>query len=204
MNHQEATTQSYEYLEEVGLVRQARSRIQTLSNGQQQKIHLGLTFIADPELLILDEPTRGFDPVNQGLFREYLQRHLQRGATLLLVTNQMHEVEELTENVLFLRKGRRFFFGSKLSAKAKLGERCTEVTYTGQLPPSIDAWNVDVREPGRLVLRQTHGLQEANRLLDSLLDAGVNVTDFSTRMANFDEIFKDIYNDSAMTDSLVA
>lgn len=203
LNHQEATARSYEYLEEVGLVGQARSRIQTLSNGQQQKIHLGLTFIGDPDLLVLDEPTRGFDPVNQGLFRDCLQGHIQRGATLLLVTNQMHEVEELTKNVLFLRKGHRFFCGSNLAAREQLGERTTEVIYTGQLP-NVDAWNVHIREPGRAVLKQTHGLSEANQLLDFLLGAGVQVTDFNSRTANFDEIFMSIYEDSATMNSLVA
>ncbi|MFK0009251.1 ABC transporter ATP-binding protein [Paenarthrobacter sp. NPDC090520] len=204
LNHKDASTRSYEYLEEVGLMRQARSRIQTLSNGQQQKVHLGLTFIADPDLLVLDEPTRGFDPVNQGLFRDHLQRHLQRGATLLLVTNQMHEVEELTKKVLFLRKGRLHFFGQNHSAKEHLGRRTTEVTYTGQLPKDIERWNLNVREPGKAVMEQEHGLHDANRLLAGLLAAGVEVTDFNSRLANFEEIFMSIYGDSAATGSLVA
>ncbi|MCD4853443.1 ABC transporter ATP-binding protein [Arthrobacter sp. AK01] len=202
LTHHDASSQAYEYLDDVGLAPHARSPIQTLSNGQQQKIHLGITFVGNPDLLVLDEPTRGFDPVNQAIFKTYLERHLLRGATLILVTNQMHEVEELTNNVLFLRKGKQHFAGEVEEAKQKLGGRRTALSYTGVLPPHASEWNVEMPENGTLLLDSRHEIDSANQLLGRLLNSGVKVTDFSTRLSSLDEIFVGVYGDSAQLGSL--
>lgn len=196
LSHSDATSQAYDYLDDVALTEQARVPIQTLSNGQQQKIHLGVTFIGNPDLLVLDEPTRGFDPINQAIFKTYLQRQLREGTTLILVTNQMHEVEELTDHVLFLRNGDQHFVGEVEDARQKLGGRRTVLTYTGELPAKAQQWELKALEKGTVLMDSQHELRSANQMLQQLLSAGVNVTDFNTRLSSLDEIFVGVYGES--------
>jgi len=202
LSYREATIQAYDYLDDVALTAQARSPIQTLSNGQQQKIHLGVTFIGNPKLLVLDEPTRGFDPINQAIFKTHLQRQLREGTTLILVTNQMHEVEELTDNVLFLRKGNQHFAGELENAKQMLGGRRTVLTYTGELPESARKWNIDVQATGVAVMDSPHEVGSAKELLGQLVSDGVKITDFSTRLSSMDEIFVAVYGESGQFGNL--
>ena len=68
------------------------TRLDKLSGGQQQKIQLGVTIMGDPELLIMDEPAKGFDPVNRRLLMNIIEEQRKAGATIIYVTHQMEEV----------------------------------------------------------------------------------------------------------------
>jgi ABC-2 type transport system ATP-binding protein len=118
----EAKHWALEYLERVGLMEHATTRLDKLSGGQQQKVQLGITIINDPELLILDEPTKGFDPVNRRLLMEIIHEHQQRGATVVMITHQMDAVERLCDRVLLLKDGRAAAYGSIAAVKKRFGE----------------------------------------------------------------------------------
>lgn len=100
------------YLERVGLADKAKIRLDKLSGGQQQKVQLGITIMADPELLILDEPTKGFDPVNRRLLMTIIEDHQKKGATVVLVTHQMEEVERLCDRIILLKDGNAAAYGT--------------------------------------------------------------------------------------------
>src|SRR5665811_2169289 len=74
LSRQKAVSWSHAYLDRVSLADKATTRVDKLSGGQQQKIQLGVTVMNDPELLILDEPTQGFDPVNRRLLMDIIER----------------------------------------------------------------------------------------------------------------------------------
>lgn len=101
-----ARAQSRAFLERVQLSDKAMTRLDKLSGGQQQKVQLGITILGDPELLILDEPTKGFDPVNRRLLMKIIEEHQARGATVVFVTHQMEEVERLCDRIILLRDGK--------------------------------------------------------------------------------------------------
>lgn len=196
-----ADNQAHEYLGEMGLGSLAFTQIQALSNGQQQKVHLGITFMGNPDLLVLDEPTRGFDPVNKAAFNKYVAERTSRGATLILVTHQMQEVEDLTERILFLDNGAQHYWGSVHDAKSDLGETQTEFTYLGDLPSVISDWPLELRVRGRAALihaDSTDGLPE--RLLSDLMNAGVRLTGFQTRSSTLDEVFVRTYGESVQVE----
>ena len=86
---------SKKYLKRVGLEEKANERIEKLSGGQQQKVQLGVTIMGDPQLLILDEPTKGFDPMNRRLLMEIIEEHHKKGAAIIMITHYMDEVEKL-------------------------------------------------------------------------------------------------------------
>ena len=103
---------SLRYLNQVGLREYAKTRIDKLSQGQQQKIQLGITIMNQPDLLILDEPTKGFDPVNRKLLMDIIDDLHRRGCTIILITHYMDEVERLCDDILLLKNGVARAFGS--------------------------------------------------------------------------------------------
>jgi len=117
----DAKTKAENYLRRVKLIDMATVRIDKLSGGQQQKIQLGITIMDDPELLILDEPTKGFDPVNRRLLMDIVQEHRQAGATVIFVTHQMEEVEQLCDRIILLKDGTARAYGKIEDVKREFG-----------------------------------------------------------------------------------
>ena len=112
LSRSEARSKSLAFLERVGLADKAKTRLDKLSGGQQQKVQLGITIINDPELIILDEPTKGFDPVNRRLLMEIIEEHQAKGATVVMITHQMDEVERLCDRILLLKDGVAHAYGT--------------------------------------------------------------------------------------------
>lgn len=103
---------SLSFLERVGLTDKVDTKIGKLSGGQQQKIQLGVTIMNDPEILILDEPTKGFDPINRRLLMNIVEEKNKAGATIVFVTHQMEEVEKLCDRLILLKDGVSQAYGS--------------------------------------------------------------------------------------------
>jgi ABC transporter related protein len=96
---------SLKFLKRVGIFDKADERIEKLSTGQQQKVQLGITIMNQPELLILDEPTKGFDPVNRKLLMDIIDELHEKGTTIILITHYMDEVERLCDSAVLLKDG---------------------------------------------------------------------------------------------------
>lgn len=123
LEKEKAIERSLKYLQRVGLEDKARTRLDKLSGGQQQKVQLGITIIDNPELLILDEPTKGFDPVNRRLLMEIIEEHQEKGATVVMITHQMEEVERLCDRILLLKNGRARAYGTVASVKKSFKDK---------------------------------------------------------------------------------
>ncbi|PID98751.1 ABC transporter ATP-binding protein [Candidatus Saccharibacteria bacterium] len=117
----DARQRAMDYLERVDLADKANIKLHKLSSGQQQKVQLGVTIIDDPELLILDEPTKGFDPVNRRLLMNIIEEHQQKGATVVFVTHQMEEVEQLCDRIILLKNGHAAAYGTVADVKKAHG-----------------------------------------------------------------------------------
>lgn len=124
------------YLKRVGLEDKANERIDKLSGGQQQKIQLGITIMGDPKLLILDEPTKGFDPMNRRLLMEIIEEHHKKGAAIIMITHYMDEVEKLCDRALLLKDGVARAYGTipeiKKEFKGKSLEQVFVDVYGGE------------------------------------------------------------------------
>lgn len=114
-----ARSWSIKYLKRVGLGEHAKTRIDKLSQGQQQKIQLGITIMNKPQLLILDEPTKGFDPVNRKLLMDIIDEMHQKGCTIILITHYMDEVERLCDRILLLKDGKACAYGKVMDVRRK-------------------------------------------------------------------------------------
>lgn len=119
MSRAAAKERAIKYLERVKLTDKISTSLDKLSGGQQQKIQLGITIMDDPELLILDEPTKGFDPVNRRLLMDIIEEHREAGATVIFVTHQMEEVERLCDRIILLKDGKAHAYGTIAEVKKK-------------------------------------------------------------------------------------
>lgn len=121
MAREDARRVALAFLKRVKLDDKANTRLDKLSGGQQQKVQLGITIMDDPELLILDEPTKGFDPVNRKLLMDIIEDHQKKGATVVMVTHQMEEVEQLCDRVILLKNGKAHAYGTVKEVRKKFG-----------------------------------------------------------------------------------
>ncbi len=100
------------YLRRVKLEDKANTKLEKLSGGQQQKIQLGVTIMNNPKLLILDEPTKGFDPINRRLLMEIIEELHKKGTAVILITHYMEEVEKLCDRAILLKDGVAHAYGT--------------------------------------------------------------------------------------------
>ncbi|MBT2503568.1 ABC transporter ATP-binding protein [Curtobacterium sp. ISL-83] len=198
-----ATGWSMDYLARVGLADRAKLRIDKLSGGQQQKVQLGITIMDRPRLLILDEPTKGLDPVNRRLLLDLVDERKADGATVVLVTHHMDEVERLCDRILLLKDGGAAAYGTVAEVQDAFGGAVAKVSLSGAVPPS-DRYRL-ARHEGHVayLVPRPDAAADGSDILAELVTAGVHVTGFEMRRIPLDEIFVQLYGHDAGTDAPV-
>jgi ABC-2 type transport system ATP-binding protein len=184
---------SKDYLERVGIGDKGDERMDRLSGGEQQKIQLGVTIMNNPSLLILDEPTKSFDPVNRRLLMDILEDLSQKGTTTVLVTHQMDEVERLCDRVVLLKDGKRRLYGTVDEVKNEFGSKYISVRFKGDLPEHPSLYRITKRQGQTAELVMATGAT-TGEIFNSLAGhAKLTVTKFEEQQASLDDIFVAIY-----------
>lgn len=194
MSHSAAKTWSLEYLRRVELDDKATTRLDKLSGGQQQKVQLGITIMNDPTLLILDEPTKGFDPVNRRLLMDIIEEHQQKGATVIFVTHQMEEVERLCDRILLLKDGEASLYGTISEVKSQFGKQELEVVSAKAIPPHPELYSIQHKEGNTTTLKPKTDLLTIQKALTS---ADIEYSKFELRQPSLDDIFLQVYGAKA-------
>lgn len=194
----EATAWSMDYLARVGLADRAKLRVDKLSGGQQQKVQLGITIMDRPRLLILDEPTKGLDPVNRRLLLDLVDERKADGATVILVTHHMDEVERLCDRILLLKDGTAAAYGSIPDVQDAFGGAVARVGLDGPVPRS-PLYKL-ARHEGHVayLVPTSAAAPDGADILAALVSDGVRVTAFEMRRIPLDEIFVQVYGHDAL------
>ena len=166
-------------------------RVEELSKGNQQKIQFIAAILHDPEVLIMDEPFTGLDPVNVRLLKEAFIEMRERGKTLIFSTHQMETVEELCESIAIIDLGRVIVSGAVRDVKRAMGRQVVRLSIEG----NGVAWLDDL--PGVDVSAQREDYVElrvpADRdpetILRAALDRGDRVLRFEIAEPSLEEIF---------------
>jgi len=104
----------------------ARRPLRVLSGGTRQKVNAAIAFLFSPEILILDEPTVGLDPLSAIVFKDKVKKERDNGRTVILTSHLASEVEQLADKIVYMIDGRPYFDGSIIDLKEKTGERKLE------------------------------------------------------------------------------
>lgn len=123
-----AKRRGLDLLERFDLADRAKSDVGEMSKGMAQKVQLATALVNEPELLMLDEPFSGLDPVNQTLLEDEILRASRRGAAVIFSTHVMQHAERLCDRLLLLKKGRKRFEGTLAEARGQLPARLTAVS----------------------------------------------------------------------------
>ncbi len=107
----EAKKRSMGYLERLDLAEFAKKKVSELSKGMQQKVQFAITVLHEPDLIIVDEPFSGLDPVNTRIIEDLLQEMKRRGVAVVMSTHQMYQVEEMADRLLMISKGSQKLYG---------------------------------------------------------------------------------------------
>jgi Cu-processing system ATP-binding protein len=114
--------QDQELMDAFALSNELHKPLRTLSGGNRQKVSAVLAFLFDPQVLILDEPTAGLDPVASSVLKDKIQQEKEAGKTFVLTSHIMSEVEELADTIAYLHEGRIQFMGSIKELKQSVGQ----------------------------------------------------------------------------------
>ena len=159
--------------------------MRALSHGNRQKVQLIAAFASRAELLILDEPTGGLDPLMEMVFRETVLEAKERGQTVLLSSHILSEVEAVCDRVGILRQGRLVDQGT-LAELRHLGAQTVEVTFDDRVPTLPELPGVEVASAGANALRfEVSG--DIAPLIDAL--AHQPVRSLTSRQPSLEEIF---------------
>lgn len=118
---QGARKRAKEWLERMGLGAYANAKVNELSKGMAQKVQFIAAVLHDPDLVVLDEPFSGLDPVNQDVFKQEIQALAERGCAVLLSSHQMNLVEETCHRLFLIHQGKRVLYGPIRDIKAEYG-----------------------------------------------------------------------------------
>jgi ABC-2 type transport system ATP-binding protein len=122
------------WLEKLAVADRAADRLDTLSHGNQQRVQLIAALVNEPDLLVLDEPFSGLDPIAMGAMADLLAELAGAGVTVLFSSHQLDLVEDLCEDVVIIDHGRIVLAGDLVDLRAAVPQRFVEVRYRGAAP----------------------------------------------------------------------
>jgi ABC-2 type transport system ATP-binding protein len=185
-----ARASASEWLERLGLGDRLQTPVEKLSHGNQQRVQLAAALLHGPELLVLDEPFAGLDPVAVQTLSDVLRDEAERGAAVLLSTHQLELAEDLCEDVAIIARGRVVASGSVARLRAEAGRRRIDLALDGAPPewlPDAPGLELLERRDGRLRLLTGSGV-EPDAVLTQARAAGV-VRSFSFGPPTLTELF---------------
>lgn len=148
LSRRKAEVEAIRYLDRLGMVEYTDSRINQLSKGMQQKIQFVAAFLHDPDVLILDEPFTGLDPINQIVLREMLQEYKQKKRILIISTHQMEQAENICDHICLINQSRVILNGRLSAIKKKNRENAYVVESDSSLEFITQFSEINILEAG--------------------------------------------------------
>jgi ABC-2 type transport system ATP-binding protein len=179
------------WLDRMGLTAWKDRRVEELSKGMSQKLQFIVTVVHDPELLVLDEPFAGLDPVNRDVIRDAVLERKRAGATVLFSTHVMEQAERLCDELILLHQGKVRLAGPLAEVRATDGRQAVQIRH--RLRPGKDLAGLpgvaEVSDEGNEAELTLAEGADVDALLRALLDRA-EITGFEVREPSLHEIFK--------------
>jgi len=180
-----------EVLDKVGILYAADRQVRRLSKGMLQRTGLAAALVADPEMLILDEPMSGLDPVGRKEVRDIIFAERDQGRTIFFSTHILSDVEALCDRVTILRKGEVVVSGAirELLRDEVLATEITLGAVSESLRRSLSARDVKLREFAGVVKLEVEGEKLVTELLKEALDADARIIEVVPRRDTLEDLF---------------
>ncbi|MEN6378919.1 MAG: ATP-binding cassette domain-containing protein [Methanofastidiosum sp.] len=180
------------WLDRVGLKDRANSKIEELSKGMQQNVQLIVSLINNPDLVILDEPFVGLDPINTRNMKEIIYSLRESGKTIIFSTHQMNEAERLCDHIFLINKGTKLIDGSLEEIKKKYSKNFVSVEFRNK---KIQLEDIDIIQnvyyEGNKAEIELRKNTNYNDLLEVLLHRG-DITKYEISESSLESIFVEV------------
>jgi ABC-2 type transport system ATP-binding protein len=206
----EAKRRATKWLDRLGLAQWAKNKVQDLSKGMQQKVQFTTALIHEPELVILDEPWSGLDPINAEVLREVVDEIRDAGRTVLFSTHQMEQAEKACDGVCIIARGKKILDGKLLEIKrasaaeglVALGFADDESRAKADVALADATLVAEKREPrpgdvADYEIKLADGVTPS-KLLATLVGAGIALRRFEVVVPTLHQIFVSRVGDAAM------
>jgi ABC-2 type transport system ATP-binding protein len=190
------------WLERFDLTDWKLKKVEELSRGMQQKIQFIATVIHDPELIILDEPFSGLDPVNTKLFKDIMLEMKKNGRTIIFSTHRMEQVEMICDNICLINKAKMVLEGNLSHIKKQYGKNSVVLDYDGdasfiQSLPEIEK----IDDYGKFMEIKLKEQTDPQKLLNTLVGK-IRITKFEIMEPTLNAIFIEIVGEKDAKDTL--
>jgi ABC-2 type transport system ATP-binding protein len=182
-----ATRRVEQYLDRVGLLETKKKRMRELSKGMQQKIQIAAVLLTEPQLMILDEPFEGLDPVNRVLITDLMKEFAGKGCTIVLSSHRMDQVEEMCRSVFLINQGKGVLSGEVREIKERYADNAVylEVDRDVSAHPAV----ARCEAKGQSLKVWLKDGTKAEDLLSSLIADGAKIVRYQRALPSMDEVF---------------
>jgi len=189
LDKHEASKRAVAWLERFGLADQSNRKVEELSKGNQQKAQIIAALMHEPEIVFLDEPFTGLDPVNSELLAEIISEGNAKGQTVVLLSHRMEQIEDLCTHICIIDHGRAVLKGELRSIKRSMGRNILRVSVEGnsEFWKSLNGVELLGERPDYVELRVLPGV-DSDELLKAAMQAG-KVIRFELREPSLQQIF---------------
>lgn len=197
LSAKKAKEQTKKWLERMGVSEYENRKLETLSKGNQQKVQLAQTLLCDPDIVILDEPFSGLDPVNAQILKDVIKEQIQAGKLVIFSSHQMSYVEEFCEEIAILNHGDVVLEGNLRDIKRDFGRDRLVLSSLGETPEELaemlkngfaDLLDVEKVQKDKVIIRKK-AEENKSLVLQRLLEQGVDLEFFGLYEPSLNDIF---------------
>lgn len=197
LSAKQAKEQTKKWLARMGVSEYENRKLETLSKGNQQKVQLAQTLLCNPDIVILDEPFSGLDPVNAQILKDVIKEEIVAGKLVIFSSHQMSHVEEFCDEIAIMNHGDIVLSGNLRDIKREFGKDRLVVASLSETPEVLanllktkfsDLLDVEKIQQNQVVIREN---QEGNKLaiMQRLINEGVDIEYFGLYEPSLHDIF---------------
>jgi ABC-2 type transport system ATP-binding protein len=199
-----ARAKALEWLDRLGLADWRLRKVSELSKGMQQKVQFISTMLHDPDLVILDEPFSGLDPVNSQVLRDTVIDYRRRGKTVLFSTHIMEHAEKLCDRLCIIARGKKLIDGSLAEVKGTHGGKHLIVEFDGSQGGARQIFGdrrlvAKIQDFGQQAELELAEGADAQEILRALVTSGARLSRFELASPSLHKIFVDLVGPDAAT-----
>ena len=186
----EAKTRIAGYLDRFDLSEYGQKPVKQLSKGMQQKAQIIATLVHEPQLVIVDEPFSGLDPVNTRMVKDILLDLRASGTGIIMSTHQMLQVEELCDRILLIDQGCALLHGELDSVRRRFSGNAIFIRTEASIPPITEVLDVQKHNAGKKLILSPGS--DPREILKQLIKADIPIEWFEIAVPTLDEIFIEV------------